>query len=85
MGLAGGFSISMNQGLIQSATPKEIMGRVMGLYLLVQFGLMPLGALVLGWVASSIGPGNVVSICGAISLIVVTWTHLGFPAIRNLD
>jgi len=85
MGLAGGFFITMNQGLIQSATPKEIMGRVMGLYLLVQFGLMPLGALGLGWAASSIGPGNVVSICGVISLLVVTWTHLGFPAIRNLD
>lgn len=85
MGLAGGFFITMNQGLIQSATPKEIMGRVMGLYLLVQFGLMPIGALGLGWAASQIGAGNVVSICGAISLFVVTWTHLGFPAVRNLD
>ena len=85
MGLAGGFFITMNQGLIQSTTPKEIMGRVMGLYLLVQFGLMPLGALGLGWAASLIGPGNVVSICGAISLLIVSWTHLGFPAIRNLD
>ena len=85
MGLAGGFFITMNQGLIQSTTPKEIMGRVMGLYLLVQFGLMPLGALGLGWAASLIGPGNVVSICGGISLLIVSWTHLGFPAIRNLD
>ncbi len=85
MGLAGGFFITMNQGLIQSTTPKEIMGRVMGLYLLVQFGLMPLGALGLGWAASTIGAGNVVSICGAVSLLVVTWTHIGFPAVRNLD
>ena len=85
MGLAGGFFITMNQGLIQSTTPKDIMGRVMGLYLLVQVGLMPLGALGLGWAASSIGAGNVVSICGAVSLLVVTWTHLGFPAVRNLD
>jgi len=85
MGLAGGFFITMNQGLIQSTTPKDIMGRVMGLYLLVQVGLMPLGALGLGWAASQIGAGNVVSICGAVSLLVVTWTHLGFPAVRNLD
>ena len=85
MGLAGGFFITMNQGLIQSTTPKDIMGRVMGLYLLVQVRLMPLGALGLGWAASQIGAGNVVSICGAVSLLVVTWTHLGFPAVRNLD
>jgi len=85
MGLAGGFYITMNQGLIQSNTPKDLMGRVMALYLLVQAGLMPLGALGLGWAASSIGAGNVVTICGVISLIVVTWTHLGFSTVRNLD
>ena len=85
MGLAGGVYITMNQGLIQSNTPKDLMGRVMALYLLVQAGLMPLGALGLGWAASSIGTGNVITICGVISLIVVIWTHLGFPTVRNLD
>lgn len=85
MGLAGGFFITMNQGLIQSATPRELMGRVMGLYLLVQFGFMPIGALGLGWAASVVGPGNVVSVCGAVSLVIVGWTYLGFSAIRNLD
>lgn len=85
MGLAGGFFITMNQGLIQSATPKELMGRVMGLYLLVQFGLMPIGALGLGWAATAVGAGNVVSVCGAVALLIVSWTHLGFSTIRNLD
>jgi hypothetical protein len=85
MGLAGGFFITMNQGLIQSATPRELMGRVMGLYLLVQFAFMPIGALGLGWAASVVGPGNVVSVCGAVSLLIVSWTHLGFSTIRNLD
>ena len=85
MGLAGGFFITMNQGLIQSATPRELMGRVMGLYLLVQFGFMPVGALGLGWAASLAGPGNVVSVCGAVSLLIVSWTHFAFSTIRNLD
>ena len=85
MGLAGGFFITMNQGLIQSATPRELMGRVMGLYLLVQFGFMPIGALGLGWAASLAGPGNVVSVCGAVSLLIVSWTHFAFSTIRNLD
>jgi hypothetical protein len=85
MGLAGGFFITMNQGLIQSATPRDLMGRVMGLYLLVQFGLMPIGALGLGWAATAVGAGNVVSVCGAVALLIVSWTHLGFSTIRNLD
>lgn len=85
MGLAGGFFITMNQGLIQSATPRELMGRVMGLYLLVQFGFMPVGALGLGWAATLAGPGNVVSVCGAVSLLIVSWTHFAFSTIRNLD
>ena len=75
----------MNQGLIQSATPRDLMGRVMGLYLLVQFGLMPIGALGLGWAATAVGAGNVVSVCGAVALLIVSWTHLGFSTIRNLD
>jgi len=61
------------------------MGRVMGLYLLVQFGFMPIGALGLGWAASLAGPGNVVSVCGAVSLLIVSWTHFAFSTIRNLD
>ena len=45
MGLAGGFFINMNQGLVQANTPQALMGRVMGLYTLVTVGLMPFGAL----------------------------------------
>jgi hypothetical protein len=55
------------------------------LYLLVQFGLMPIGALGLGWAATAVGAGNVVSVCGAVALLIVSWTHLGFSTIRNLD
>jgi len=47
MGLAGGFFINMNQGLIQANTPQPMMGRVMGLYTLVTVGLLPFGALML--------------------------------------
>jgi MFS family permease len=85
MGLAGGFFINMNQGLIQSSTPKELMGRVMGLYTLVQFGLMPFGALVLGWASGSVGAGAVISACGAIAFTVTFATYLTSVEVRNLD
>lgn len=57
MGLAGGFYITMNQGLIQANTPQPLMGRMMGLYTLIQAGLLPIGALLLGLIASKIGAG----------------------------
>ena len=44
MGLAGGFYINMNQGLIQSHTPQEVMGRVMGVLKGKYTGQMDFGA-----------------------------------------
>ncbi len=71
MGLAGGFFITMNQGLIQANTPQPMMGRVMGLYTLVTVGLLPFGALILGLIASFIGVGNAISVAGAVGFAIV--------------
>jgi len=84
MGLAGGFFINMNQGLIQSSTPKDLMGRVMGLFALVQLGVMPFGALALGALASQFGAGNVISVCGAVSFVIVAATYVASAEVRDL-
>ncbi len=75
MGMAGGFFVNMNQGLIQSNTPNELMGRVMGLFSLVQMGLTPFGALVVGFVAEAIGPANAFSVCAGVALLVTLATY----------
>jgi MFS family permease len=75
MGLAGGFYINMNQGLIQANTPQPLMGRVMGLFTLVQIGLMPIGALGLGLLASAIGIGVTMSAAAVFTFIVVVATY----------
>jgi MFS family permease len=85
MGLAGGFFINMNQGLIQANTPQELMGRVMGLYTLTAAGLMPFGALTLGVVASWIGTGNTISIAAAIGFVVVVTTYVRNAELRRLS
>jgi MFS family permease len=84
MGLAGGFFINMNQGLIQANTPQAVMGRVMGLYTLVTLGLMPFGALVLGFVAAAIGAGNAISIAAALGFVAVTTTYVRNTELRRL-
>jgi MFS family permease len=84
MGLAGGFFINMNQGLVQANTPQSLMGRVMGLYTLVNVGLMPFGALAIGIIASKVGTGNAISGAAAIGFVVVVTTYVRNTELRRL-
>jgi len=84
MGLAGGFYINMNQGLIQANTPQPLMGRVMGLYALTSFGIMPFGALLLGVVASWSSPSAAISGAAAVCLAVVVTTYVRQRELREL-
>jgi MFS family permease len=84
MGLAGGFFINMNQGLVQANTPQPLMGRMMGLYTLVSIGLMPFGALAIGVLASKIGTGNAISLAAAIGFAVVMTTYVRNTELRRL-
>ncbi len=84
MGLSGGFFINMNQGLVQANTPQPLMGRVMGLYTLVNIGLMPFGALAIGVVASKIGTGNAISGAASIGFVVVVTTYVRNTELRRL-
>lgn len=85
MGLAGGFFINMNQGLIQANTPQHLMGRVMGLYTLVANGLFPLGALVLGLVSTQIGTRATICVAALIALGVVATTYVRNAELRRLS
>jgi MFS family permease len=85
MGLAGGFFINMNQGLIQANTPQPMMGRVMGLYSLATGGLLPVGALMLGILAATIGADNAISLAGAVGFAVVATTYVRNTELRRLS
>jgi MFS family permease len=84
MGLAGGFFINMNQGLIQARTPQPLMGRVMAVYTLVAQGLFPVGALILGLLATVIGTGAAISLAAAVSLSIVVTTYVRNAELRRL-
>lgn len=84
MGLCGGFFINMNQGLIQSQTPQDVMGRVMGLYALVQLGFTPFGAALVGVIAEAIGTGPAITVAGATGLICVSATYVRATALRGM-
>ena len=52
---------------VQTTTPEELRGRVMGFYLLIFLGATPIGSPVIGWLSDSLGIRQTVAICGAIT------------------
>lgn len=85
MGMCGGFFINMNQSLIQANTPPHLMGRVMGLYALVQTGMMPFGALLLGIVASQVGVSATMVGGALVGLSVVIWMYATAGELKTLE
>jgi predicted MFS family arabinose efflux permease len=65
--------------LVQLIAPNEMRGRVMSIYMLAFRGGMPLGSLVSGWLATSLGAPTVIGINGALLVLVAAyfliWNH----------
>lgn len=83
-GMGGGLFINLNQTLIQSNSPHELMGRVMSVHTLAFVGIGPLGALLAGAGAEVIGPGTWVMACGVFIAATGVVALLTQPAIRRL-
>lgn len=54
---------------VQTTTPHELRGRVMGFYLLIFLGATPIGSPFIGWLADVIGVRATVAMCGAITTL----------------
>lgn len=83
-GLTGGMYINLNQALIQELTPADRMGRVMALNSMVQAGLLPLGGLIAGLLATAVGAQEALSIFGAFGLacvLLALWRGHGLRAL----
>lgn len=68
--------------LVQTLVSDELRGRVVSLYTFSFFGLMPLGALLTGWLAEWIGEPNMLIFSAIISLIFAGWLWLRVPQLR---
>jgi hypothetical protein len=55
--------------LLQTTTPDHLRGRVMGFYSLVVLGLAPLGNLLIGWAAETMGVETAVGLGGIVCVI----------------
>jgi predicted MFS family arabinose efflux permease len=85
-GTGWGFMVLFNLAntLIQTLVPDELRGRVVSIYTLGFFGLMPLGALLAGWSAELIGEPLTITLSALISLGFALWLWLRAPQLRAL-
>jgi MFS transporter, DHA1 family, staphyloferrin A biosynthesis exporter len=83
-GLSNSGYTSQNQTLIQLQTPAQLRGRVLGVYLLNR-GLMPLGSLLAGALASWFGGPWAVTLMGASCFILAVGIAIFYPNLWKLN
>ncbi len=76
--------VATGNTLVQSAVPDELRGRVMSIYTLMFFGMMPFGSLLAGALAQVLGPTTGVALCAGITLAFALTVLLTVPALRNV-
>ena len=87
VGVGGATILIMNlaNALVQTLVPDSLRGRVMGIYALTFFGLMPIGALWIGAVGQHIGAPNAIIIASLISLGFAFLVWIIVPKLRALQ
>jgi predicted MFS family arabinose efflux permease len=71
--------------LVQRLSDDALRGRVMSVYSLTFFGLLPLGSLLAGTLAESFGEPLTVGLGATVLLACTAAIQLAFPALRKLD
>ena len=75
--------LTTNMTMVQSMTPDHLRGRVVGVYQM-EIGLMPVGGIAAGAIATQWGVGVAFLVGGIIGLVVVVLIAAFSPSIRNL-
>jgi MFS family permease len=86
-GMGGALILTMNiaNSLVQTLVPDHIRGRVMGVYTFTFFGLMPLGALLMGTIAEHLGSPMAILISSITAFTVAALVYIFAPYIRKLE
>lgn len=61
---------------VQTTTPAELRGRVMGFYVFIFLGTSPIGSPFIGWLSDTIGIRSAIASCGAITTIGAVLIYL---------
>jgi len=84
---AGGCTFLIGNGtttMMQTLVPDELRGRMMSIFSMLWFGLVPLGSLIAGTLADVIGPEHTVAFGGLITVISGAMFRPYVPRLRGL-
>lgn len=84
VGACSSIFMSLNNTLLMSNTPEDLMGRVMSIFMMT-FGLMPLGTVPSGALAEIIGAPITVAGGGVLLLVFLVIVGFSQPIIRKLE
>ncbi len=84
LGLVFMVVFNLMNALVQTLVPDELRGRVMSLYTLTFFGLMPVGALLAGSLAQHLGEPLAIGVNAALLFAVVAALWRRFAPVRAL-
>jgi predicted MFS family arabinose efflux permease len=77
--------INTSNALVQLRVTDALRGRVMGLYTLLFMGAMPLGTLILGWLAEQVSAPFAVWVASGILAFYFLIIWFRFPEVRKLE
>jgi MFS family permease len=83
VGMGTIFVLNLGNAIVQTSTPDELRGRVMGVYTWIFFGVMPLGGLWTGMVAERIDAPAAVTINAGAALLCAVAVWVLNPALRR--
>ena len=75
--------MNLANALVQTSTPENLRGRVMGAYTWIFFGFMPVGSLWTGEMAARVGLSEAVVINGSLALLAAVVVWVFFPHLRR--
>jgi len=84
----GGFLVlraALSNILLQTTVPDALRGRVMAVYIMMFFGMTPLGSFISGAVAEHFGAPVAIASGGVIVFIAAIFVFIRFPSLRRLE
>lgn len=84
-GMATILIFNLSNALVQTHAPNALRGRIMSVYTLIFFGLMPLGALGVGVTAEKIGQAAAVFVGAGVTLGAMTALAVFMPRLRRQE
>jgi len=83
VGCSGTMSMSLTNMIIQLRVPGELRGRVMSMYTMIAMGMMPLGSMALGTIATFVGVPETLLFGGVGCIAALVLVNLWVPTVHN--